>query len=222
MDKVSDGRSQFLNYFNQTYGSKKDGAAYLEALKHEAPTNDYAKTKLQQLRRDDISIEGSKADTANAQADFYGSAAEGTNFVGDVVTLGAHRNLGAAYDAAHEGDLKAFAAESGKFGLKVVGGALLHKPAALGSAMKEVGVGTAMLTQSKNAAPIARTLYQGGQVIQKSAKLHQGVEILHKSHQGYELAHKGHESFRAPAHAQRSLAQWSQNAQQQGSVSFTH
>lgn len=222
MDKVTNGRSQFLSYFNQTYGNKKDGAAYLEALKHEAPTNEYAKAKLQQLRRDDMAIEGSKAATANAEADFYGSAADGTNFVGDVVTLGAHRNVGGAYDAARDGDLKKFAAESGKFGLKVVAGALLHKPAALGTAMKEVGVGTAMMAESEKAAPIAKALYQGGQVIQKSAKLHKGVEVLHKGHQGYELAHKGHQSFSAPeSHAQRSLAKWSHNAPEQNTVAFT-
>jgi hypothetical protein len=220
MDQVSNGRSQFLNYFNQTCGGNKTGAAYLEALRHEAPTNPYAKEKLQTLRRDEIGIESSKGQTAEAWADFHGAAAEGTNLVGDVLTLGAHRNVGEAYNAAREGDLKKFAAESGKFGLKVTAGALLKKPSALGTLVKEAGVGTVMLTEGKSLVPVARALYRGGNFIQKSEKLHTAVEVAHHGHQGYEVAHKAYETFVHPK-AHQSMAKWSHNAPAQSTINVT-
>lgn len=89
-----------------------------------AQVNDYARRELARDRAAEMGIEGSRAEYETARAELFESAAAVTDTVGDLVTLGAHRNLQSACDHACDGQrweaAKQVVAGTGKIAVSAV------------------------------------------------------------------------------------------------------
>ena len=81
--------------------------------------NAYARFKYAQMQRDDIQLEDGRRREVEAQADVDGALAQSSNFMGDVFTGGAQRNLDEAYEAAEASKWKQALRQFGTAGVKV-------------------------------------------------------------------------------------------------------
>ena len=132
MENLQTARTQFINGYNLNHGGSKSPESYRAELVRQAPHNPYARQQLQGARRTDVSLESSRSSTTQAEADVYQSCADATNFVGDVFTAGAHRNIPEMHQALADRDLRKFAIANVKFQAKVGGAAILGSSRFLG------------------------------------------------------------------------------------------
>lgn len=119
-DKSRSEFYQMLQEGHMPYGPNTRRST-LEAY---APVNDFARRELARDRAADMAIEGSRAEYETTRAEVFESAAAVTDTVGDVVTLGAHRNLQSAYEHAADGQrweaAKQVVAGTGKIAVSAV------------------------------------------------------------------------------------------------------
>lgn len=145
--KMQQAREQFYSDL------KRGGMPYgpdsqLSTLRAYAPVNEYARAQLRRMEQADLSLALSRETEQEISAERWGDAADATNVVGDVVTMGAHRDLQQAYDDIQQGQALKALKHTLMAGGKVVASAVLSKP---GEALKELGV-TAEVAQAGKVA----------------------------------------------------------------------
>lgn len=146
--KMQQAREQFYSDL------KRGGMPYgpdsqLATLRAYAPVNEYARAQLRRMEQADLSLALSRETEQEISADRWGDVADATNVVGDVVTMGAHRDLQQAYDDIRHGQALKALQHTLMAGSKVVASAVLSKP---GEALKELGVTGEVLQAGKSGA----------------------------------------------------------------------
>lgn len=206
-DKSRDEFYQMLKEANLRYGR-----SVLEAY---APVNDYARRALARDRATDISVESGNAEYETTCAQGWENAAAVTDTIGDVVTLGAHRNLEKAYDCAAEGKRWEAAKQVMTGGAKVGASAVLAAP---GKALGMVRGGLAARGMAEGAQGIKLANWPGCQRVVaglSDSRVVRGARAL----AGYGMEQwKNAKTFLTSASEAFSKSKWARPARAAGAV----